>query len=115
MQNFHGLTRREFLKLISLVPVGIYSQPVRKLAQAGTPNAPALAPGASVIIIVYDAWSQRHVSLYDYPRPTMPNLEKFAEKATVYHNHYAPGTYTITGASSIMTGLHPWTHRAFQL
>ena len=106
MQNFHGLTRREFLKLISLVPVGIYSHPVSKLAQAATPN---------IIIIVYDAWSQRHVSLYDYPRATMPHLEKFAEKATVYHNHYAPGTYTITGASSIMTGMHPWTHRAFQL
>ncbi|MGZ9222723.1 MAG: sulfatase-like hydrolase/transferase, partial [Anaerolineales bacterium] len=106
MQKFTGLTRREFLKLISLVPISIYSQPAGNIAQSNSPN---------VIIIVYDAWSQQHVSLYGYPRPTMPNLDKFAERATVYHNHYSPGTYTVTGASSLLTGLHPWTHRAFQL
>ncbi len=109
MRTFNGLTRREFLKLISLVPVGVYSRPLSNLttlAQSGIPN---------VIVIVYDAWSQHHVSLYGYPRPTMPNLEKFAERATVYHNHYSPGTYTVTGASSLLTGMHPWTHRAFQL
>ena len=117
MPNFQGLTRREFLKLISLAPIGIYSRPLAKLAQAANPsqNTPALAPGASVIMIVYDAWSQQHVSLYGYPRPTMPNLEKFAERATVYHNHYSTGTFTVPGASSLLTGMHPWTHRAFQL
>jgi hypothetical protein len=71
MQRFSGLTRREFLKLISLMPLGIYGYPVSKLKrQASTsPNAPALAPhlswrtvpgGASVIMIVFDAWSQHH-------------------------------------------------------
>ena len=109
MRKFQGLTRREFLKLISLIPVGIYSQPLSEL----TRGAPVASP--NVIIIVYDAWSQHHVSLYGYPRPTMPNLDAFAEKATVYHNHYSPGTYTVTGASSLLTGMHPWTHRAFQL
>lgn len=106
MNNSHGLTRREFLKLISLLPVGIYSHHVRKLVPSTTPN---------VIIIVYDAWSQHHLSLYGYPRATMPNLDRFAEKATIYHNHYSPGTYTVTGASSLLTGMHPWKHRAFQL
>jgi arylsulfatase A-like enzyme len=45
----------------------------------------------------------------------MPNLEKFAEKATVYHNHYSTGSFTVPGASSLLTGMHPWSHRAFQL
>ncbi|MGZ9222721.1 MAG: sulfatase family protein [Anaerolineales bacterium] len=110
MKNFHGLTRREFLKLISTVPLGIYSRPLSKLgslAQTGTPN---------VIIIVFDAWSQHHVSLYgNYPRQSMPNLEKFVERATIYHNHYSAGTYTVPGTSSLLTGMHPWSHRAFQL
>jgi len=69
----------------------------------------------NVIVIVFDAWSAANVSLYGYPRETMPNLEKFAERATVYHNHYTAGTFTVPGTSSLLTGLHPWTHRAFQL
>jgi len=110
MQRFRGLSRREFLKIISLVPIGIHSHPIQKLAKwesnAGMKN---------IIIIVFDAWSQHHVSLYGYHRRTMPNLEKFAENATVYHNHYSTGTFTVPGSSTILTGMHPWSHRAFQL
>lgn len=109
MSTFRGLTRREFLKLISLAPIGIYSRPISKLAAAANAGAP------NIIFLVFDAWSQHHVSLYGYPRHTMPNLEKFAEKATVYHNHYSTGSYTVPGTASILTGMHPWSHRAFQL
>jgi arylsulfatase A-like enzyme len=35
-----------------------------------------------------------------------------AEKAFVYHNHYANGNFTVPGTSSLLTGLRPWTHRA---
>src|SRR5512134_3266309 len=98
MQNFLGLTRREFLKWISLAPVGIYSRPLSDILQNATSSP-------NVIVIVFDAWSQHHVSLYGYPRPTMPNLEKFAEHATVYHNHYSAGTFTVPGTSSLLTGL----------
>ena len=114
MQNdtkgIRGLSRREFLKLVSMVPVGIYSRPLLKLA-----NSAHEAGQKNIIVIVFDAWSQQHVSLYGYPRPTMPGLEKFAQNATVYHNHYSAGTFTVPGTSSLLTGLHPWTHRAFQL
>ena len=113
MQNngkgIRGLSRREFLKLASLVPVGIYSRPLVKLANA------AAVIQKNIIVIVFDAWSQHHVSLYGYPRPTMPGLEEFAQNATVYHNHYSAGTFTVPGTSSLLTGLYPWTHRAFQL
>src|SRR5829696_3955756 len=109
MERFRGLTRREFLKLISLAPLGIYSRPLSKLAAAANAGAP------NIIILVFDAWSQHHISLYGYPRHNMPNLEKFAENATVYHNHYSTGSYTVPGTASILTGLHPWSHRALQL
>jgi len=109
MKKSRGLTRREFLKLISLVPVGIYARPIARLSNAVNSSA------ANLIVIVFDAWSQRHVSLYGYRRPTMPNLEMFAGKSIVYHNHYSTGNFTVPGSSTIMTGLHPWSHRAFQL
>jgi arylsulfatase A-like enzyme len=107
--GYRGLTRREFLKLVSLIPVGVYSRPLLKLAKAPDSSQ------KNIILIIFDAWSQRHVSLYGYPRQTMPGLEKFAQNATIYHNHYSAGTFTVPGTSSLLTSLHPWTHRAFQL
>ncbi len=109
MQKFNGLSRREFLKLISLMPVGIFSRPLSKLIQTLNVDTP------NIIIIVFDAWSRQHVSLYGYPRHTMPNLERFAEKATVYHNHYSAGTFTSAGTASLLTGLYPWSHRVLHL
>ena len=110
MSPIRGLSRREFLKLISLVPVGIHSHSISKLENR-------LSDGGqkNIIILVFDAWSQPHVSLYGYRRRTMPHLEKFAERATIYHNHYSSGTFTVPGTASLLTGMHPWSHRAFQM
>lgn len=109
MERFRGLTRREFLKLISLMPVGIHSRPLSKLKAAANSDKP------NVIILVFDAWSQHHLAMYGYPRQTMPNLEKFIGNFTIYHNHYSTGTFTVPATSTIFTGMHPWTHRAFQI
>jgi arylsulfatase A-like enzyme len=43
----------------------------------------------------------------------MPNLGRLAERAVVYHNHYAGGNFTVPGTASLLTGTLPWTHRAF--
>ena len=39
-------------------------------------------------------------------------MERFAERATVFHNHISGGNYTTPGTASILTGTYPWTHRA---
>ena len=109
MKKLQALSRREFLKLVSMAPIGIYSQPLRDLVR------PAGQANPNIILLVFDAWSQRHVSLYGYRRRTMPNLEKFAGNGTVYHNHYSTAVFTVPGTASLLTGLHPWTHRAFQI
>ena len=109
MQKQQCLSRREFLKLVSLAPIGIYSHPLTSLLRAAGPDNP------NIILLVFDAWSQRHVSLYGYRRPTMPNLEKLARNGTVYHNHYSTAVFTVPGTASLLTGLHPWSHRAFQI
>ena len=105
------ITRRDFLKLAGLLPVSIAaprligSLDTLRQFQAGRQN---------VIVIVFDAWSAYHLSLSGYPRETMPNLARLAERAVVYHNHYAGGNYTTPGTASLLTGTLPWTHRAFQ-
>jgi arylsulfatase A-like enzyme len=103
-------SRRDFLKLTSLLPLTWAFKPFVKLSD---PSIALNKP--NVILLVFDAWSALHVPLFGYVRDTMPYLEKFAANATVYHNHYSAGTFTVPGTASLLTGMHPWSHRAFQL
>ena len=103
-----SISRRNFLKLSALAAGSAVSGVSRILSQnhlqvTGKPN---------ILIFVFDAMSARHLSLYGYPRQTTPNLEKFAERASVYHTHYSAGNFTTSGTASMLTGLYPWTHRA---
>lgn len=72
------------------------------------------ASGPNFIIFVIDAFSARHVSLLCYPRRTTPHLDALAEKAIVYHRHYAPANFTSPGTASLLTGQLPLSHRATQ-
>src|SRR5512142_855069 len=105
-------SRRDFLKLAALAPVAWSLAPLLEgqrrphVAGDGKPN---------IIVLVFDAWSAHDIPLYGYERNTVPNVVRFADQATVYHNHYTAGTFTVPGTASLLTGLLPWTHRAFQL
>ena len=102
-----GLSRRDFLKILSVAPTAALVQPIlrgsRILSSADQPN---------IIVLVFDAWSADHMSMHGYPRQTMPNVEKFADSAIVYHRHYSAATFTVPGTASLLTGLYPWSHRA---
>ena len=105
------ITRRDFLKLAGLLPVSIVAP--RFLNSLNAPGGVQTNP-PNVIVIVFDAWSASHLSLNGYQRETTPNIARLADRAVVYHNHYAGGNYTTPGTASLLTGTHPWTHRAFQ-
>ena len=105
------LNRRDFLKLSGLISLGYAFSPrswpvVQPQANPGQPN---------ILIVVFDAWSASNISLYGYERRTTPNLERLAENAIVYHQHYAGGHFTTPGVASLLTGTLPWKHRAFEL
>ena len=103
------ITRRDFLKLASVVTGGAA---ISALLPRTFPSAQATGGKPNVIILLFDTMTAPHLSLYGYPRKTTPNLERFAQKATVYNSHYSGGSYTISGTASILTGLYPWHHRA---
>ena len=67
----------------------------------------------NVLIVVFDAWSANHVSLYGFDRKTTPNIDRLAQKATVYHKHISGGNYTLPATTSLLTSMLPWNHRAF--
>jgi arylsulfatase A-like enzyme len=101
------IDRREFIKLGALG----FSLPLIKhlfgnwIGEARLPN---------ILIVVFDAWSAKNISLYGYERDTTPNLERLAEKAIVYHNHYAGGANTTPGTATLLTGQYPWSHGAMK-
>lgn len=105
------ISRRDFLKLASFLPLSYFSNPIEKLFNHE--SASDELPG--VIVLVFDALSAKNMHLYGYPLQTMPNLEAFAEHKTVYHNHHSGGTFTIPGTASLLSGLYPWSHRALTL
>ena len=103
------INRRDFLKLNAALAAGA----ALSAASHVHSNASIQATRSNILIFVFDAMSARHLSLYGYPRRTTPNLEKFAGRASVYHRHYAAGNFTTPGTASMLTGMYPWTHRAF--
>ena len=107
-----GLSRRDFLKLASLMSLGIAIPP--SVQYLGIPGI-LQGKRQNVLIVVFDALSAYNISLYGYSRETTPNLTRLAKRATVYHNHFAGGSFTMPGTASLLTGTLPWTHRAINL
>ena len=103
--------RRDFLKLTALSPLLFIESKINSSdflynANKNYPN---------FLILVFDAFSARHLSLLNYSRSTTPNLSRLAQNATVFHNHHAAGNYTTPGTSSLLTGVYPWKHRALHI
>ena len=104
-----GINRRDFLKTSAALAAGITIAGVSQFLSS--PDSQT-TDKPNVLVFVFDAMSAQHLSLYGYERETTPNLHKFAERASVYHRHYAAGNFTTSGTASMLTGLYPWTHRA---
>ena len=66
-----------------------------------------------MIVLLFDTWSAMNVSLYGYERETTPKLSRIADKATVYHNHFAGGHETYSGTTALLTGAFNWTTWGF--
>jgi arylsulfatase A-like enzyme len=105
----YAVNRRDFLKVSSVfLGATLFSRSKHFSLEQSTqvPN---------IIILIFDAMSANHLSIYGYPRKTTPNFERFAKRATVYHSNYAPANFTSSGTATLLTGMNPWKHRAFNI
>ena len=106
-----SLSRRDFLKLSASLPLGLAASSLlqpsgsQQLYQAGQTN---------ILVVVFDAFSAYDIPIHGYQRKTTPNLARLADRAIVYHNHYAGCNFTTPGTASLLTGTLPWTHRALK-
>ena len=104
----HFISRRDFFKLSSIILSSSVLSPLKSGFQQSSSDLP------NILIVVYDAFTATDMSLYGYQRETTPNITRLADKAIVYHNHFAGGHWTYPGTATLLTGVHTWTHRGFR-
>ncbi|HEY2981083.1 MAG TPA: sulfatase-like hydrolase/transferase [Anaerolineales bacterium] len=102
--------RRDFLKLAGLAPLSFAAPRLLRTLQAAGQGSDA---PRNVIVVVFDAFSAYNISTYGYERETTPNISRLSKRAIIYRNHFAGGNFTTPGTASLLTGVLPWTHRAF--
>ncbi len=105
-----NINRREFLKFFGLFSFGAAAPNyIRNRNWIATESR-----SQNVLIIVFDTFSAWNMSLYGYLRQTTPNIDRLADKAIVYHKHFASSNFTTPGTASLLTGAVPWNHRALK-
>ncbi len=66
----------------------------------------------NLILVSIDCLRADHVGAYGYPRPTTPNLDAFARRATLFRDAMGVSSYTLPTHASMLTGLPPSFHGA---
>jgi arylsulfatase A-like enzyme len=77
--------------------------PLQGCADARQPN---------LLLITLDTVRADHLSSYGYERPTTPNLDAFASRASRYETCFSTAPWTVPSHASLFTGLHPFEHGA---
>jgi arylsulfatase A-like enzyme len=94
------------LALVLLQASGILgSDQIRRWREEARPLPPAGSP--NVLLIVLDTVRADHLSLYDYPRPTTPNLERLARRGVRFDHARAAAPWTLASHASMFTGRWP--------
>lgn len=107
------INRRDALKVFTSIGVSALTAKLLNRQLNLTPNLSDDHPN-NFIIVLFDTLSARHMSLHGYQRKTTPNIDMFARSSNVYHRHYAPSNFTQSSTASILTGVHPWSHRSLE-
>lgn len=101
-------SRRDFLKLVAAFS-GSFMLPSHEVF---VKSVFGKQDKLNILILLFDAMSARHMSVYGYARETTPHLARLAERALVFHSHTSGGNFTTPGTASMLVGMYPWKHRA---
>ena len=66
----------------------------------------------NVLWVVWDTARADHMSLYGYPRPTTPFVDRWAKDARVFDDCMSASCWTVPSHASMFTGLLPAEHGA---
>ncbi|MEO1644694.1 MAG: sulfatase [Chloroflexota bacterium] len=68
----------------------------------------------NILFIVLDTQRRDRLSLYGHDADTSPNLDAFAQDATIFERAVSPAQWTIPAHASMFTGVYPSTHQVTQ-
>ena len=68
----------------------------------------------NVVMIVLDTHRVDRLGTYGYNRPTSPNIDAFAQQATVFEHGISAAQWTIPSHAAMFTGEYPTTHQTTQ-
>jgi len=80
------------------------------LFSAGEEAAECL--GCSVILISIDTMRPDHLGCYGHHHPTSPNIDRFAEEATLFRVAISQASTTLRSHTTMLTSLFTFQHRA---
>ncbi len=69
----------------------------------------------NIILVTFDALSERNMSIYGYHRETTPFISNWAKNASVFTKAKAGSNITTPTTASLMTGKRLWTHQTYHL
>lgn len=67
-----------------------------------------------VLLIAIDCLRSDHVSAYGYHRETTPTIDSLANQGFLWEKAYSASSWTKPSVTSILTGLYPSEHGAFE-
>lgn len=70
------------------------------------------SPPSLILLISVDTLRADHLGCYGHSRPTSPQLDAFAETATLYSTVRSTSPWTLPSHASLFTGLYPFEHGA---
>jgi arylsulfatase A-like enzyme len=87
----------------------------QKISKLKAPARVRKRSASNLLLITFDALSAEDVSVYGYRLATTPNIDAFAQKATVFTNFYSGSTFTSPCIATMLTGLFPSETRIYQM
>lgn len=104
------------LVLSAATRISIGPAPLSRVIDHGTSSATGPAAERperpNLVMVVLDTVRADHLEIYGYERETMPNLARFARRATTYTDCTASSSWTFPSHASLFTGLPPRLHGA---
>lgn len=101
-------SRRISTTLLAVVVAVIFAAGLVACSRFGA--ADSNGPRPNVVLITLDTTRADHLHCYGYPKSTSPNIDAFAQEATLFQNAICTAAVTPVSHASILTGLYPYSH-----
>jgi arylsulfatase A-like enzyme len=107
VERFAGRSAVGFVAIVLLLAAGlILRERLGERITAG--KLPEARPGApNILLIILDTVRSLNMSLYGYPRPTTPEIARWAQGGVVFDRAISTAPWTLPSHASMFTGQHP--------